>query len=84
VSEPIALIAALLDKRSRALPRCAPRGDSSREARIFPGLLFLFSSIFVSVKGRELLEGSRPQRMTFPRGIEEEAFEAFHELIASS
>ena len=45
---------------------------------------FLFSSIFVSVKGRELLEGSRPQRMTFPRGIEEEAFEAFHELIASS
>jgi len=84
VSEPIALIAALLDKRSRAYLAVLLEVTLVEKPGFFRASCFLFSSIFVSVKGRELLEGSRPQRMTFPRGIEEEAFEAFHELIASS
>jgi hypothetical protein len=42
---------ALLDKRSGALPRCAPRGNSSRDARIFPGFLFLVLFDFRQRKG---------------------------------
>jgi hypothetical protein len=62
--------AALLDQRGRALPRCAPRGDPSREARCDSGLLLLGLTRCVSIEvhsggfltTREAPVGPVPQR----------------------